>query len=281
MDWGAVPSVDAPPKTSTDDPRARGWETPMLPTMFRRYVLRLALAATLVLTIGSGTSLAVCGDDVLDGGEQCDDGNVAGGDCCSATCQFEANGDPCDDGSVCTAADACDGAGACTGDAAVQVGCRHVTVSHATPFHLRDDEPDKLDLVEWRWNRGTATTKADYGTPTVDGGTDYELCVYDETGPGTRVLLNVRAPAGGLCNAANPKPCWKESKVGFRYYDKDLTPDGMFQMTLREGIDGRARISVRGKGPNLEMPTPLSVTPPITVQLVNELGICWEAIYGL
>ena len=36
---------------------------------------------------------AVCGNGVLDPGEQCDDGNVTNGDCCSANCQIEAT--PC------------------------------------------------------------------------------------------------------------------------------------------------------------------------------------------
>ena len=54
-----------------------------------------------------------CGNGVIDSGEQCDDGNGASGDCCSSTCQYEANGDPCtDDGFGCTS-DLCDGAGTC------------------------------------------------------------------------------------------------------------------------------------------------------------------------
>jgi cysteine-rich repeat protein len=57
---------------------------------------------------------SLCGNCGVDSGEQCDDGNTAGGDCCSATCQFEAINDPCaSDGETCTA-DACDGAGVCT-----------------------------------------------------------------------------------------------------------------------------------------------------------------------
>jgi hypothetical protein len=55
-----------------------------------------------------------CGNGVLDPGEQCDDGGTAGGDCCSATCRFEAAGSPCaNDGDLCTN-DVCDAAGACT-----------------------------------------------------------------------------------------------------------------------------------------------------------------------
>ena len=34
-----------------------------------------------------------CGNGILDGGEQCDDGNTISGDCCSSTCQIEAT--PC------------------------------------------------------------------------------------------------------------------------------------------------------------------------------------------
>jgi cysteine-rich repeat protein len=63
-------------------------------------------------TLEIGTDLAicdVCGDGVTNvaSGEQCDDGNVADGDGCSSTCQFEycgngyvdsANGEQCDDG---------------------------------------------------------------------------------------------------------------------------------------------------------------------------------------
>jgi hypothetical protein len=59
-----------------------------------------------------------CGNGVVDTGEQCDDGNTLGtiddGNCCSATCQFEANGEPCTaDDNFCTA-DFCDGTGMCT-----------------------------------------------------------------------------------------------------------------------------------------------------------------------
>jgi cysteine-rich repeat protein len=35
----------------------------------------------------------VCGDGFIDGAEQCDDGNTAGGDGCSATCQYELLGE--------------------------------------------------------------------------------------------------------------------------------------------------------------------------------------------
>ena len=55
-----------------------------------------------------------CGDGTLDVDEQCDDGNLAAGDCCSATCQYEPAGGPCpDEGQACTV-DHCNATGVCT-----------------------------------------------------------------------------------------------------------------------------------------------------------------------
>lgn len=55
-----------------------------------------------------------CGNGTVDAGEQCDDGNDVGGDCCSADCQYEPSGGNCeDDGNACTD-DICDGGGVCT-----------------------------------------------------------------------------------------------------------------------------------------------------------------------
>jgi cysteine-rich repeat protein len=58
-------------------------------------------------------SLTECGNGVLDVDEQCDDGNVQDGDCCSATCTAAAaDFVACDDGNACTTATECRG-GSC------------------------------------------------------------------------------------------------------------------------------------------------------------------------
>ena len=54
--------------------------------------------------------LSTCGNNVLEAGEACDDGNTIGGDCCSSICLFEASGTVCR-----TAAGVCDVAETCTG----------------------------------------------------------------------------------------------------------------------------------------------------------------------
>lgn len=55
----------------------------------------------------------VCGNAVVEAGEQCDAG-ANGGSCCTAACQFRPSGTTCNDGNACTQVDACE-AGACVG----------------------------------------------------------------------------------------------------------------------------------------------------------------------
>jgi cysteine-rich repeat protein len=58
---------------------------------------------------------SLCGDGNVDFGEDCDDGNRTSGDCCSATCRYEAVTQSCGpdtDGNACTVP-RCDGAGTC------------------------------------------------------------------------------------------------------------------------------------------------------------------------
>src|SRR5207244_12755882 len=54
----------------------------------------------------------VCGNGVLDLGEQCDDGNLVAGDCCSPTCELVPADTACDEGNVCTTNGVCDGVSA-------------------------------------------------------------------------------------------------------------------------------------------------------------------------
>ncbi|TMB54978.1 MAG: DNRLRE domain-containing protein [Deltaproteobacteria bacterium] len=64
----------------------------------------------------------VCGNGVLDLGEQCDDGNLVAGDCCSPLCQFEPTGQACAN-NICISGSTCDGAGACVGGAPNTAPC--------------------------------------------------------------------------------------------------------------------------------------------------------------
>ena len=55
----------------------------------------------------------VCGNATVGDGEDCDDGNLDDGDCCSSACEFEAEESPCEDDSNTCTDDVCDGAGTC------------------------------------------------------------------------------------------------------------------------------------------------------------------------
>jgi cysteine-rich repeat protein len=54
-----------------------------------------------------------CGNQQLDAWESCDDGNLANGDCCSSTCNFDAGGAACASDDFDCTNDACDGMGSC------------------------------------------------------------------------------------------------------------------------------------------------------------------------
>ena len=128
----------------------------------------------------------------------------------------------------------------------------------------------------WRWTRGADTPPGALGDPTST--TNYALCVYDESGPTPALALRALVPAAGDCSAGPPM-CWSPSTGGFRYRDPHRTPEGLFDMTLKSGLGGAARITVRGTGANLVLPTlPLGV--PLRVQLESSTGECWEGIYS-
>jgi hypothetical protein len=136
---------------------------------------------------------------------------------------------------------------------------------------LKDRAPDERDFVLWKWLKGEQTLPGAFGDPlTTDG---YTLCIYDDS---PSVLLAATAPAGGTCDE---KPCWKISRGDFKYRDRERTPDGLEQIKLQAGDDGDAKISVKGKGENLALPT-LPLALPVLVQLQATNGECWEATHS-
>ena len=157
---------------------------------------------------------------------------------------------------------------------APQPGCRTPALSGRALVQLRDRSPDSGDLAVWKWIGGTATLKSDFGDPL--GATDYRLCVYDAS-TASRLVLAAQAPSGGTCAG---KPCWADTSYGFRYTDKELTPNGVAMIKLVAGGDGKAKIIFKAKGAALAVPSPLAIVPPVTVQLQNSDGGCWAATYS-
>ena len=68
---------------------------------------------------------AVCGNNIVESGEQCDDGNTNNGDCCSSTCQYESASTVCRaSAGTCDVAETCNGAGVCPADSKSTAQCR-------------------------------------------------------------------------------------------------------------------------------------------------------------
>jgi cysteine-rich repeat protein len=128
---------------------------------------RAPLAVALVLAL-AGVAGAVCGDRVLDAGEQCDDGNTLAGDCCSATCQFEPLGTSCDDKSMCTVSDTCNGAGVC--GSAVHLSCDDQKPCTLESCHPADGcHHDPVDFTATLVELGTPLAMGDCSGKRVPG----------------------------------------------------------------------------------------------------------------
>ena len=195
-------------------------------------------------------AIDVCGNGTRGVDEQCDDGNLVGGDGCSATCRLE----------LCGALPA--------------AGCRD-TLPLAAQLQIKNDAVNRKDQLQWKWSKGDATLLAEFGDPLATA--SYLLCVWDASG-NSQPLVTAAAPAGGTCKSG--KPCWKAATTSYKYNDGLYTPDGIQGLQLKEGlVDGKAKIQAKARGVNLATPG-LPLTPPVTVQLHNtETSVCWEAVF--
>jgi cysteine-rich repeat protein len=126
------------------------------------------------------TKTPFCGNGIPESPEQCDDGNTVNGDCCSATCLFEAPGSACaDDGKVCTG-DQCNGNGVCT----------HPNKPNGTTC-----EEGNLCTADDECVEGTCNP----GQPLVCN--DNDMCTNDECVPSIGCLFEVgiESPECGSC----------------------------------------------------------------------------------
>jgi len=116
--------------------------------------------------------VAVCGNDIVEGLEACDDGNTVGGDGCSATCAIESCGNNVlDVGELCDDGNTVDDGNGCSSTCQFNNVCGNFIV-----------EP----IVE-------ACDAGGFDTPTCDADCTTPVC-----GDGT-----VNFPAGELCDDGN------------------------------------------------------------------------------
>lgn len=160
--------------------------------------------------------------------------------------------------------------------APLDLPCRAPTLPGRSQILLKDRASDANDLLAWKWTHGTATTKADFGDPLH--ATSYDVCVYDERGLGPELVYAATIAPGGTCA---DRPCWRATAHGFLYKDEAGARSGIRTMALREGLEGRAGVSLEGRGPALALPAlPLRQDPRVLVRLVSSDGRCWAATFG-
>jgi hypothetical protein len=139
-------------------------------------------------------------------------------------------------------------------------GCRKPRVSGKSTLLVRNSPADAKDRLLWSWARGA--TREEFGDPL--GTTAFSLCAYDDSG----LKLALTVPPAGTCAGS---ACWRRTRLGFAYNDKDPIADRV--LALRLG----ARIMLKGKGGGLRLPA-LPFDPPVTVQLVRrDDRPCWDA----
>jgi cysteine-rich repeat protein len=170
-------------------------------------------------------------------------------------------GEQCDDGNF---AD-----GDCCPSSCMFATCKAAVESAASRLAISNRTPDAKDRLGWKWNKGAATTIEEFGDPTAGNG--YTLCVFDGS-PAAPPPLSLRIPAGSE---------WTPSRKGFHYRSRSGAPHGLRSVTLTAGIDGKAKVSVKGAGELLPLPT--TATPlglPVRVQLQSDAGTCWAATFS-
>lgn len=142
---------------------------------------------------------------------------------------------------------------------------------------ILDRADDARDQLDWVWGHGAATSSTDFGDP-LSATTRFELCVYDASA--NAQPLHVSRVAGGA--TCGTRPCWKAVGATRYAYASKGNGDGITQLQLRAGLDGRSQVRIKGKGPTLSPAHP-ALTPPVTLQLMGTDGVstrCWQSTFA-
>jgi 6-phosphogluconolactonase (cycloisomerase 2 family) len=128
----------------------------------------------------------------------------------------------------------------------------------------------KASTMVWKWLRGAETDLLALGDPRTQS--DYTLSVLDATGE----KLSLDIPSGTAL-AGTP---WTEISRGYRFSDSSGSADGARRAVLQSGDADRSKVTTLHRGINLELPSDLAMSAPVTVRLRNNdpasLGACWE-----
>jgi len=149
-----------------------------------------------------------CGDGTKDPGEDCD-----GGECCTSTCDFAAQGTSCNDGILITINDQCDNQGECHGTPIVFSFCGD---GHIDSGEVCDDGNGNNNdgcsstcQVEAGWtctttNPSVCTLLPVCGNGTVEGS---EACDDGDTDSGDGCSAACTVESGYTCTGTSPSVC--------------------------------------------------------------------------
>lgn len=231
---------------------------------------RFLVVLVVVLSSLSATRavFALCGDTVIDVGEECDDGNSLLGDCCLPDCRFARSSAPCGSEELCDAVrlGACDGAGTCVAGPA---GCS-LQKWCGGELTLRDEVGTGDDRLRMKTGGGRFGPILSNVTPELIGDpandTRYALCGYDDYRPdaGSLIMYGVElAPQSG----------WESAEDGFVLRHGDRSP-------LRRAAVTAARLRLVAEGPALALPGPAGANeyfnPIPNFFFVSDAGLCAE-----
>ena len=151
--------------------------------------------------------------------------------------------------------------------------CRPSLRPRTSNLLVTDRTPDTGDRVTWKWRHGAETALTDFEDPT--NSTTFVVCVFD---PGGSSIMRMTVPSAATCGSAS---CWQRRGArGFAYESDSGSPDGVTALGLGAGAAGTARITLKGEGAALQMPSIPSLALPLRVQLnASAEGACWESVY--
>ncbi len=175
-------------------------------------------------------------------------------------------------------------------------GCRRpLKANKRTLFVRLDPAKPKKNRLTYEWRAGDAFVE-DYGSPDIDGCTEFTLCIYQGVDR-TLVIPEVRVEPGGTCDR---KPCWKKRTnsaglTNYKYRNRHGNDNGIVKLRLTEGlmdVPPDARIIIKAKGAAIPVNTLPAASEegkmfdlPVLSQIQARDGsvdrpVCWESEYG-
>lgn len=163
-------------------------------------------------------------------------------------------------------------------------GCRPAATPKGAMLSLRNGTDANQDRLAWSWRQGTQGA-APFGDP--PSGTNYVLCIYDESRSVANLAMSISIPAGGVCDG-DGRPCWRDlGGRGFTYLNRSFGGGGVLKVKLKQRASGSETIQLNGAGQSFAGPPPVGGAlfqqdPALMVQLVNDAtpSGCWQATYS-